>query len=555
MKFVKKIKKICLILTAVALFGALVPERANAETVTAKALDQHTIEVSVGDLTKSTFLYSNSTDPSIVSDELYARINTGGFWSNCFESAASNSLTVASSNYAQINIDPSTIKSDTVNNLNIQYCLKTGGVTKVTSLPVTLTSALKLTSATKSTPSEAAASWGAHNLIEFNGDQYWDLVDNQGEKYWDIDKTGCPSYIDEDNGVKYFHKSSPNVSACVLSERVKLAFANKRPDGDETYPVGVKGDFVSAGIIKFNGQTFSDTNSGSDVAVIVNGCKWIINDYKTKPILAKQYKPAGHSKCDVWFGNKNENGGIKIKLNDDKKVSDADFFWVDEANTKINNPTLGKTFTKLNKGFVDDKDKCEIIKDVTIDSSPAAEYDTGLYTRETGNNCAEANNPRSIKIVKYSSVVQAGVDPLKPGSETNTGNKPEETPKPPGPCETRTDTIDGKQVTVFTTGKDGGDAPTDSADANSCLSECNDTNGSCFYNVLQTIINFLTAGIGLVVVINIIIGGMQYILSDGNASDAVKGRKRIENSLLGFAAYALMYGVLSWLIPGGIAGK
>ena len=98
----------------------------------------------------------------------------------------------------------------------------------------------------------------------------------------------------------------------------------------------------------------------------------------------------------------------------------------------------------------------------------------------------------------------------------------------------------------------------------SCDTECNDaeesaklnlgdgSKGGCIYKYVNMFINFLTAGVGIIIVIMVIIGGYGYLTSSGDPQKAAAARGRIANALIALMASILMYAVLQWLIPGGI---
>lgn len=65
-------------------------------------------------------------------------------------------------------------------------------------------------------------------------------------------------------------------------------------------------------------------------------------------------------------------------------------------------------------------------------------------------------------------------------------------------------------------------------------------------------INFLAALVGLVVVISIIIGGIQYGSSAGDPQAAAAARKRIQNAIIALVTFIFLYALLNFLIPGGI---
>lgn len=75
---------------------------------------------------------------------------------------------------------------------------------------------------------------------------------------------------------------------------------------------------------------------------------------------------------------------------------------------------------------------------------------------------------------------------------------------------------------------------------------------------INLIVNFLSIGVGVVVIAMIIIGGIQYILagsdvaSPGKPSAVAAAKQRIVNSLIALVAYLFIFAFLQWLIPGGL---
>lgn len=71
---------------------------------------------------------------------------------------------------------------------------------------------------------------------------------------------------------------------------------------------------------------------------------------------------------------------------------------------------------------------------------------------------------------------------------------------------------------------------------------------------LNIIINFLSVGVGVVVIAMIIVGGIQYSLA-GDSSEAInKAKTRITNALIALVAYLFLFSFLQWIIPGGLFG-
>jgi len=67
-----------------------------------------------------------------------------------------------------------------------------------------------------------------------------------------------------------------------------------------------------------------------------------------------------------------------------------------------------------------------------------------------------------------------------------------------------------------------------------------------------SIINFMSFGVGIIVVGLIIVGGIQYITSGGVPQKIEAARKRITNAIIALVLFIFMYALLQWLIPGGI---
>ncbi len=69
---------------------------------------------------------------------------------------------------------------------------------------------------------------------------------------------------------------------------------------------------------------------------------------------------------------------------------------------------------------------------------------------------------------------------------------------------------------------------------------------------LQAIVNALAAGVGIMVVASIIIGGIQYSVAGDQPGKLEEAKKRITNALLALVAFFLTWAFLEWLIPGGV---
>jgi|SRR6185437_4900904 len=86
----------------------------------------------------------------------------------------------------------------------------------------------------------------------------------------------------------------------------------------------------------------------------------------------------------------------------------------------------------------------------------------------------------------------------------------------------------------------------DQSKVNQCLSQ------SPIVGDIQQVVNFLSAGVGIIVIAVIIIGGIQYTLAGDNPQALTAAKQRITNGLIALAAFFLIFALLQWLIPGGV---
>lgn len=116
----------------------------------------------------------------------------------------------------------------------------------------------------------------------------------------------------------------------------------------------------------------------------------------------------------------------------------------------------------------------------------------------------------------------------------------------------------GVQKTVTVNGKSQieiiGGKSTCPATKNSCAYDTSTNNGpNCLFTTyVNPVVNLLSALVGMVVVIGIIFGAIEYTSSGGDPSRAASGKKHIVNALIGLLAYILLYAFLEFIIPGGI---
>src|SRR5581483_528699 len=80
----------------------------------------------------------------------------------------------------------------------------------------------------------------------------------------------------------------------------------------------------------------------------------------------------------------------------------------------------------------------------------------------------------------------------------------------------------------------------------------NNVNQTPIVHDIQMIVDFLSAGVGIIVTGVIIVGGIQYIMAGGNPNAVTAARQRITNGLIALVAFIFALAFLQWLIPGGV---
>lgn len=78
----------------------------------------------------------------------------------------------------------------------------------------------------------------------------------------------------------------------------------------------------------------------------------------------------------------------------------------------------------------------------------------------------------------------------------------------------------------------------------------NSGRGESVLNILTTIVDIMTVGIGILGVIGITIVGIQYLTAGGSEEKTRKAKRRMFEIVIGLVAYVLIYALLKWLMPG-----
>jgi len=80
---------------------------------------------------------------------------------------------------------------------------------------------------------------------------------------------------------------------------------------------------------------------------------------------------------------------------------------------------------------------------------------------------------------------------------------------------------------------------------------CNKSGCDLIAKYVNPSINVLSACFGLIAVISLILGGIQFSMSEGDPQKASAAKSRITNTIIAIVAYSLLYGFLQFLVPGG----
>ena len=76
--------------------------------------------------------------------------------------------------------------------------------------------------------------------------------------------------------------------------------------------------------------------------------------------------------------------------------------------------------------------------------------------------------------------------------------------------------------------------------------------GGLFTSIINPFVAFLSAAVGIIVVLSIVFAAIQYSSAGGDPQKVAQARGRIVKSVVAFLAYLVLWAFLQWAIPGGI---
>lgn len=86
----------------------------------------------------------------------------------------------------------------------------------------------------------------------------------------------------------------------------------------------------------------------------------------------------------------------------------------------------------------------------------------------------------------------------------------------------------------------------------SILDICPGNNGEGIFDILGLGLSIVTYGVGAAAVIGVIISAYQYITARDNAAQVAKAKNRILQIVIGLVIWVLIWGILQFLLPGGL---
>jgi len=83
---------------------------------------------------------------------------------------------------------------------------------------------------------------------------------------------------------------------------------------------------------------------------------------------------------------------------------------------------------------------------------------------------------------------------------------------------------------------------------------CNpNLNSNCnFFEQILGLVNIVSGLIGVAVVLNIVVAGIQFSTAADNPNKVQSAKQKVTNSIIALIAYAFLVAFLQWIVPGGV---
>ncbi len=96
----------------------------------------------------------------------------------------------------------------------------------------------------------------------------------------------------------------------------------------------------------------------------------------------------------------------------------------------------------------------------------------------------------------------------------------------------------------------------DCAGVDTAIIKCNSgSGGGALFEVLSIILNVVTYGVGAAAIIGVIITGYQYMTARDNSAQVAKAKNRLLQIVIGLVIWVFFWGILQFLLPGGLFGN
>jgi hypothetical protein len=90
-------------------------------------------------------------------------------------------------------------------------------------------------------------------------------------------------------------------------------------------------------------------------------------------------------------------------------------------------------------------------------------------------------------------------------------------------------------------------------DSNADCLDINVQSSNCgIIRYINLAFNFVSGGVTLAIIGNIILAGIQYSTAQGDPSAVGKSKKRMRDAIIAFIMFLSLYAFIQWLIPGGV---
>ena len=76
--------------------------------------------------------------------------------------------------------------------------------------------------------------------------------------------------------------------------------------------------------------------------------------------------------------------------------------------------------------------------------------------------------------------------------------------------------------------------------------------GEGIFNILNIVLNIMTAGVGILATIGFVVAGIQYLTARDNDGQIAKAKMRMLQIVIGLFVFATMWAILNWILPGGV---